>query len=496
MNANAPIANDATHTPATGVIIIGAGFAGLAMAMRLRAEGRTDFVILEAADSLGGTWLFNAYPGAACDVPSHLYSLSFALNPDWSRVYSGQAEILSYIQNVASSHGVISHIRFQAAVNRARFDESRGIWEVTTEDGRHFVAPVLVSGCGGLHRPALPNIPGLETFAGPCFHSARWPANAALAGKKVAVIGTGASAVQIVPAIVDEVETLDLFQRTPPWILPRPDRAYTPSERWVNRKVPGAARLRRLAVYWRNETIAVAFVRKPALMAIARAMAVKHIARQVKDPELRRIVTPNYTIGCKRILMSNDYYRALQRPGVRVHTAPISAIEPTGIRTQDGALHAVDALVLATGFQAADNAAPFPILGRGGVSLGDVWQDGAAAYRGTTVSGFPNLFLLVGPNTGLGHSSMIFIIESQVAYVVDALRKMRKQGLRWMDVRRSAQDTWNDEVQTKLANTVWASGCNSWYQNQNGRNTTLWPGFTFGFRWATRRVQLRDYEVA
>ncbi|MGE0708066.1 MAG: flavin-containing monooxygenase [Planctomycetota bacterium] len=475
------------------VVIVGAGFAGLGMAAALRERGLEDFVVLEAAAGLGGTWRDNVYPGAACDVQSVLYSFSFAQHPGWTREFAPQAEILAYMEEVAAARGLTPHLRYGRRVTSARFDEARGRWELETACGERYAARALVTATGGLSRPREPDIPGLAEFEGPRFHTARWETGADLSGR-IGVIGTGASAIQVVPELAPSARALSLFQRTPPWIVPRADRARGAFSRGLWRWCPPLQRLARWLTYWRLESRVVAFALQPSLMRLVERVARQHLREQVPDPELRARLTPDYVIGCKRILLSDDYYPALQRENVELVTEAIERITPRGVRTADGRERELDALVLATGFHAADAMAPFPLLGRGGRSLDEAWRAGAAAYKGTTVSGFPNLFLLVGPNTGLGHSSMILMIESQVAYAAGAIRRLLARDLLLLDVRPDVQARYNERLQARLAGTVWASGCQSWYRSASGQNTTLWPGFTFEFRLRTRRFDAGSYE--
>ena len=478
------------------VLIIGTGFAGLGMAIRLKQAGIDDFTILEKASSLGGTWRDNHYPGAACDVPSPLYSFSFEPNPRWSRLFAPQREILAYLEHCADKYGLRKHIRFDCGVTRAVFDEKRGQWEVQTTDGQTLRARSIVAGCGGLSKPSLPDIPGLKSFAGKVFHTARWDHSHALEGKRVAVIGTGASAIQVVPAIAPQVASLKLFQRTPPWIIPKPDPSFSARAQGVFAKVPAVQRLTRNAIYWLLEAFALGFVIDPRLMKPRQNQALAYLARAVKDPVLREKLTPKYTIGCKRILFTNDYFPAVQRDNVELVTDAIDHIDENGVVTKDGARRDVDAIVLATGFQAAEACAPFEVVGRQGRDLATVWRDGAEAYLGTTVAGFPNFFTIVGPNTGLGHSSMVFMIESQVQYILSALRLMRDRHLKTVDVQEGAQARYNQRLHERLNNTVWSKGgCTSWYQTRSGKNTTLWPGFTFEYRLKTRRFDPRPYEL-
>jgi cation diffusion facilitator CzcD-associated flavoprotein CzcO len=478
------------------VLIVGTGFAGLGMGIRLKQAGFHDFTILEQAGSLGGTWRDNDYPGAACDVPSYLYSFSFEQNPRWSRSFGAQGEILAYMNHCAEKYGLLPHIQYGAEITRAAFDERVGVWDVRTKDGRTFHAQALVTGCGGLSRPSYPDIPGLSTFGGKTFHSARWDRSYPLEGKRVGVIGTGASAIQIVPAIAPKVGKLDVYQRTPPWIVPKPDFAIPAPVKETFRAAPALQRLARTAVYWALESRAYAFVVNPKRLKNAEPVALRYLAARVKDPVLRAKLTPSYTIGCKRILLSNEYFEAVQRQNVELITEGIERITPAGVLTKDGKEHPLDALVCATGFQAAEAVAPFEIRGRGGRALNDEWKSGAEAYLGTTVSGFPNLFMLVGPNTGLGHNSMVFIIESQVEYVLGAIRAMKEKTLQSVDVKPEVQRAYNERLQARMAKTVWSTGgCKAWYTTRDGKNTTLWPGFTFEYRLRTRRFDPSNYEL-
>lgn len=477
------------------VIVVGTGFAGLGMAIRLRQQGMTDFVVLERAGDVGGTWRDNGYPGCACDVPSHLYSFSFELNPSWSRSFSSQQEIWAYLQRCTDSYGVRPHIRFHHEVLDAAWDHTRCRWRVRTNHGE-LTSDVLVTGTGALSDPSIPDIPGLKSFQGAVFHSAQWDHDYDLTGKRVAVVGTGASAVQFVPQIQPAAAELTVFQRTPPWILPRNDRDNSDLERRLYRRVPGLQRLVRSGIYWARELSVPGFTRNPRLLKVAELIARRHLRRQVPDPALRAKLTPGYTIGCKRILLSDDYLPALARSNVDVVTAGLAEVGPDWVRAADGTRKDVDAIIFGTGFHVTDMPVAARIRGRDGRTLADTWSEGAQAHRGTTVAGFPNLFMLVGPNTGLGHTSMIYMIESQVAYTVDALRYLRRSGAGAVEVRPEAQAAYNDAVQSRMERTVWsAGGCMSWYLDPQGRNTTLWPTFTWRFRRATRTFRPDEYLV-
>jgi cation diffusion facilitator CzcD-associated flavoprotein CzcO len=478
------------------VLVIGTGFAGIGMGIRLKKAGLNHFTILEEAQGVGGTWRDNHYPGAACDVPSHLYSFSFEPYPKWTRAFAPQKEILEYLEHCTTKYGLRPHLRFGARVTKATFDERAGVWEVETSDGRTWRARALVSGVGGLSQPSYPDIEGLETFAGKTFHSARWDHDFPLEGKTVGVVGTGASAIQIVPEIAPRVGTMHLFQRTPPWIMPKEDRDIRPIEQAVFRRAPSVQQLARAGIYAMLEWRAVAFCVEPRLLKKAEPLALRYLARRVKDPVLREKLTPKYTLGCKRILLSNDYFEAVQRENVEVVTDGIARVTPGGVITKDGRERRLDALVLATGFKAADWTLPFVTRGLGGRDLAETWSGGAQAYLGTTISGFPNLFTIVGPNTGLGHNSMVFMIESQIAYVMDCIETMRAKKLKYVDVKPEAQARYNDEIQARLEKTVWnTGGCASWYRTKDGKNTTLWPGFTVEFRMRTRRFDPAPYHL-
>jgi cation diffusion facilitator CzcD-associated flavoprotein CzcO len=480
------------------IAIIGAGFAGLGMAIRLRQEGVDDFVVLERAPSLGGVWRDNRYPGVACDVPAHLYSYSFEPNPRWTRFFAPQREILAYLERCADKYDVRRHIRFGAGVQALVFDEDRQVWTITTEGGSVFEADVVVCASGlALTQPKLPPITGLDTFEGSLFHSSRWNQDEPLDGRRVAVVGTGASAIQIVPAIAPRVGRLTVFQRTAPWVVARPDHEIGPRAQGLFERHPAAQKVLRGAIYTLLETFAVGFVVDPRVNRARQALALRFLAKSVADPALRAKLTPTFTLGCKRVLFSSDYLPALQRPNVELVTERIARIEGSEIVTEDGARREVDAIVCATGFEAADAQLAFDVVGRSGRSLRDAWsREGASAYLGCSVAGFPNFFMLIGPNTGLGHSSMIYMMESQMAYVLDALAQMRAADLATLEVRREAQERYNARLQERLAKTVWMTGgCASWYVSQSGKNTTLWPGFTWEFRLRTRRFDRDAYAL-
>jgi cation diffusion facilitator CzcD-associated flavoprotein CzcO len=474
--------------------VIGSGFAGLATAIGLKREGRHDFVVLERADALGGTWRDNSYPGCACDVPSHLYSFSFAPNPDWTRAFSPQPEIEAYLRRTAQEHGVLPHVHYGAELQRAEWDEAAQLWHLTTARGS-LDAELLVLGTGGLSDPLVPDIAGLDTFAGTTFHSATWDHDHDLSGERVAVIGTGASAVQFVPAIQPQVGHLTLFQRTPPWVLPRRDRRISKPERLLYKKIPALQRAARTGIYWGRETWVLGFAFEQRVMELAEKQARAFLAKQVPDPQLRAKLTPGFRLGCKRVLLSNTYFPALTKPNVDVVTDRITEVRPHAVVTEDGREHPVDTIILGTGFRITDPPVAERIVGRDGVTLKEHWADGGIrALHGAMTSGFPNLFYLAGPNTGLGHSSMVFIIETQVAYLLDALRELDARGLATFEPREDVEERYNARVQKRLQRTVWnTGGCASWYLDRNGRNTTLWPTFTFLFRRQLQRFDLAEY---
>ncbi|AZD75399.1 flavin-containing monooxygenase [Pseudomonas chlororaphis] len=479
------------------VLIIGAGFSGIGMAINLRQRGEQDFLILEQEAGVGGTWWVNQYPGCACDIPSHLYSFSFEPNPDWSRRYSPQPEIRDYLRHCADKYQVLQHCCFNTAVTGLRWLEERALWQVTDARGGVRFAQVVVAGTGALSTPDYPQLPGLERFKGRVFHSQQWDHEYALAGKRVGVIGTGASAIQFVPQIQPQVASLAVFQRTPPWIIPKPDRAFSTTGQRLLRRFPAVQRLLRGLIYTAHETRVFGFVFNPRLMALHKWLALNLLRRQVKDPELRRRLTPDYAIGCKRILLSNDYFPALAQANTRLVTSGIREVTEDALITVDGQRHALDALIFGTGFKART---PFPagmILGRGGVDIVDTWQQGSEAYKGTTVSGFPNLFLLMGPNTGLGHNSIVYMIESQIAYILGALDTLQRLGVTSVDVDPQAQARFNQGLRHRLRGAVWSVGsCQSWYVDpHSGRNVALWPGFSWQFRQQTRYFDAEAYRL-
>ncbi|HKP89499.1 MAG TPA: NAD(P)/FAD-dependent oxidoreductase [Thermoleophilaceae bacterium] len=479
----------------TRVAIVGAGFSGICMAIRLRQEGIEDFVVLERAGEVGGTWRDNTYPGCQCDIPSALYSFSFAPNPDWTRFYPLQTEIKDYLRRCARDFGVTPHIRFGHEVTGAAWDDDAGQWRLETAGGP-LSADVVVGGMGGLSEPATPDIPGLEGFEGTRFHSAQWDHAHDLSGERVAVIGTGASAVQFVPRIQRQVGTLHLFQRTPSWVLPDPDRRVSGFERGLFRRLPLTQRLLRAGIYFGHEATVLGTIVNRRLSSGLELVARRHLRSQVRDPELRARLTPDYTIGCKRITLSNSYYPAICQPNVELVTDPIREVRPRSIVTADGTERELDTLILGTGFRVHDNPSFARVRGRGGSTLGDAWAGSPRAFLGTAIAGFPNLFLLVGPNSAGGYNSIVFTTEAHVNYVIACLRAMDDRGLRSVEVRSDVYDEFNRYADKRLRASVWnEGGCASWYLDANGRNGVWWPGFTWRLWQRTRRFDASDYEL-
>jgi cation diffusion facilitator CzcD-associated flavoprotein CzcO len=477
-------------TQHTRIAIVGTGFAGLGMAIRLRQEGERDFVLLERADDIGGTWRDNTYPGCRCDVPSHLYSFSFAPNPNWSSTFSPQSEILDYLKDCAERHGVLPHVRFETELESASWDDEDGLWRIETSQGP-LTAEILISGQGPLSDPSLPEVPGIDSFEGTAFHSAQWDHDHDLTGERVAVVGTGASAIQFVPEIQPKVSSLHVFQRTAPWVIPHRNRPLRRWERAIYRLFPPAQLAMRAAIYWARESFVLQF-RHRAVGRLLERIPMMHMRKQIRDPELREKLTPGYSIGCKRILPTNEWYPALAQPNVEVITEGITEIRPHSVVAADGSEREVDTIIFGTGFHVTDVPIADRIEGRDGRTLAETWQGSMQAYKGTTVAGFPNLFFLVGPNTGLGHTSIVFMIESQIAYVLDALRAMRRRGAEVLEVRREVQAAYNAELDRMTEGTVWVTGgCTSYYIDRNGHNSALWPTYTWPFR---RR--LREFDAA
>jgi cation diffusion facilitator CzcD-associated flavoprotein CzcO len=479
------------------IAIIGAGFAGIGTAIRLRQAGIESFTIFERADEIGGTWRDNTYPGAACDVPSHVYSFSFEPNPCWSRAFAESGEIQDYLLRVVDKWQLRSRMRLGTEIVDARFEEGSGTWTLTTQNDETVTARVVISGVGGLVDPSLPDIKGLSSFGGEIFHTARWRHDYDLRGRNVAVIGTGASAVQVVPSIASEVERLTVFQRTAAWVMPKRDKRYSEQAKQRFARFPALLLSSRLAKYWLSEVFGpMVFLDAPRLSAIAEKGSLAHLRASVADPELRTKLTPDFQFGCKRILISDDYWSTFERENVDLVTDPIEEVRHDGIQAADGRVHAADVIVLATGFALGLATAPFPVTGRGGRTLADAWSGGAVAYKGMTVPGFPNWFILMGPNTGPGHTSVLVYTEAQIAYALQAIEKLRAGGLKYLDVRQEVVDRYNAGIQGRMKHMAWSSGCNSWYLSDDGSNHALYPGFAAEYVLRTRKFKPSEYEIA
>ena len=474
--------------PHVRLAIVGSGFSGLAVARQAMADGIDDLAIFERDDEPGGTWRDNRYPGCQCDVPSHLYSYSFAPNPDWTRAFAPAEEIYDYTLRCIEDFDVADKIHLGHEVLDARWDDDGQLWRIETTGGA-CTANLLVGGQGPLSEPVIPEVAGIDRFAGPQMHSAHWDHDLDLTGKRVAVVGTGASAIQIVPSIQPIVDELVVFQRTPAWIVPRLDHDIPSATRSLFRRLPIAQRAVRTWIYWTRELLVLGMTGKvPKLLDLVGEGSRTFLEATVHDPGLRAKLTPDYSPGCKRLLLSNDFYPAVAAPNCTLVTAGVAEVTETGIVDAAGTEHEVDAIVWATGFRATDHPLNDRVHGRDGRSLAQVWRDeGMSAHLGTTVHGFPNLFLMVGPNTGLGHNSIIFMIECQVRYLSEAWNAMRAHGAATLEVTRPAQAAFAQEMQDRLDGTVWLSGCASWYLDDEGRNTTLWPGFTWQYWLRTRR---------
>ncbi len=474
------------------MVVVGAGFGGIAAAIELRRHGFRDITILEAAPRLGGTWLHNTYPGAACDVPSHLYSFSFAQRRDWSRLCSGQGEILDYLESVARDHGVEGLVVCDTQVTACAWDDETAQWSVATARGDSHAADALVIATGQLHQPAHPRIPGIETFAGPSFHSARWDHDVPLAGRRLAVVGTGASAVQLVPEVAEQAAKVTVFQRTGNWFLPRRNRPYPRAIRTLVERVPGVQALRRRFMFQYCEALTLA-IRHPATIGrLLKLCSIAFMRRQLRDRELRRKVWPDYTFGCKRILFSSAFLPALQRPDVELVTEAIAAVTDEGVVAADGTLHEADVLIYATGFKANDFMFPMEVAGRESRSLRDDWAAGAHAHLGMTVPGYPSMFILYGPNTNTSGGSIIAYLEAQAAYVRQALALVRDSGSRAIEVRPEVEAASDAEIQQRFQGTAWTR-CDSWYRDEDGRIVANWPGYMREYLQATRELDPGEY---
>jgi len=483
--------------PTYQVGIIGAGFGGLIAALKLKHSGRSSFVIFERAAEIGGTWRDNVYPGCACDVPSLVYSIATEPNPDWNSAFSKQPDILRYLKNVVAKNDLAEHIRFDSDITGLEFLEEEGCWQVTDRNGAMTTVKMIMLATGPLNRPVIPNFKGLETFKGKKFHSSAWDNTCDLKGKRVAVIGTGASAIQIVPNIAPEVAHLSVFQRTPAWIAPRNDRKISSFEKTLFNYFPFMQRGFRELRYWLAEFLGKAFVGNETVSKLSSSIALQKLKKEVNDQKIRQKLTPQYKIGCKRVLLSDDYYPAFNRPNVQLITDPIDQITANGIVTTDGNIHPIDVIVFATGFEAADIKVYTKILGKNGTNLIDLWaMTGAQAYHGTTVSGYPNLAFILGPNTGLGHNSVLHMMESQMTYILQYLTLLENSGdTAYLDIQEAIQKAYNENLQKQFDGTVWASGCRSWYMNKNGLNTTLYPRLTVQYRKETEKINKNDYQI-
>lgn len=484
----------ATETPTPRVAIIGTGFGGLGMAIRLQQAGITDVTVFEKADAVGGTWRDNTYPGSGCDLPSHLYSLSFAPNSEWTRKFPEQAEILDYLERTADDFDVRRLIHFRAEVTALAFDDATSTWTVTLADGTTHVVDAVVAATGQLNRPHVPALEGLDTFAGTAFHSARWDHDHDLAGRDVAVVGVGASAIQFVPAIADQVRSLTLFQRSVNYVAPKPDGPIGERARRLLRSFAPARLAYRASIYLRFEWRFLMFRQGSRLGEAGRRRFRSGLAPMANDRLPPEALIPDYPLGCRRILISNDWYPTLLAPHVTVVTDGIDHIEPDAV-VAGGRRFEADTLIFGTGFTSTDFLSPIEVTGREGRRLAEAWAQGAEAHLGITVTGFPNLFLLYGPNTNLGHNSIIFMLERQIAYTVRCLRRLATEGLAWVDVRPEAQAASNARLATELGRTVWGGACHSWYKDARGRITNNWSTFTYRYWWRTRRPQPADFEV-
>ncbi|MFD8084139.1 flavin-containing monooxygenase [Kitasatospora sp. NPDC059722] len=477
------------------VAIIGTGFSGLGTAIRLLQTGTDDFLVFERADDLGGTWRDNTYPGCACDVQAHLYSFSFARNPHWKSTFATQSEVHDYLRDCAHKHGVLPYLRYNHELLTAHWNDTHHHWDLHTTGGR-YTTQFLITGTGYLSTPAIPDIPGIHTFTGTLFHSAQWNHHHNLTGRTIAVIGTGASAIQFLPHIQPQAARLDLYQRTPPWIAPKPDKPNTPRHTWMLRHLPGYQQFRRNFNKHGREIIAY-FMSRPTRTTAMKNMATTHLKKSVPDPHLRTLLTPDYTIGCKRLLFSNTWYPAIQQPNVNIITTPIKNIGPTHITTTDGTTRHIDTIILATGFTPTNQPITHRIHNANGTTLNQTWtQHGIQAHRGTTIHGYPNLFMLLGPNTTLGHSSQTVIIEAQITYIIQALKTTTTHNITSLHPRHQAQTHYNTQLQNKLKNTVWNTGnCHSWYHDTHGNNPTIWPTYTHTYHKQTNHFDHTNYQT-
>lgn len=487
-------ANSSLNTPHARIAIIGAGFGGLAMAIRLLESNIQDFIILEKASEIGGTWRENQYPGAACDVQSHLYSLSFSPKTDWSKRYAEAPEIYQYMQTLTTQHQLQSYIRFNTEVSSARYLENKCIWELKLNQTEILTAQFVIFASGPLHVPQIPYIAGIEKFTGKVFHSSQWDHNYDLNNKNVASIGTGGSAIQYIPEIAEKVKQLYVLQRTAAWVIPRDERRYLPLEKTLFKRFDWFRKIHRARLYWSNESRVVPIM-KPQVMKYAQKLAEAYIRHQVKDSATAEKLVPNYIMGCKRILVSNKYYPSFNRKNVELVTDDILELTEDSIITQDGKKRAIDCLIYGTGFVTNPRIylKSFSCTGLNHVELTEAWKNGAESYYGISTKGFPNLFQLLGPNTVLGHNSVIFMIESQVNYILQLIEMTQKTQSQAIVVKADTQDQFNQHLQSQFTNTIWQSGCVSWYQQEDGKNFSLWPTYTWKYWLKTRKVNPADY---
>jgi cation diffusion facilitator CzcD-associated flavoprotein CzcO len=476
------------------IAVVGGGFGGVGAAVMLKREGYEDVTVFEKGERVGGVWQHNTYPGAACDIPSHFYEYSFAPNR-WSRRFSPGPEIRAYVEGVAKRFGVLDRVRTDTEVTSACWQEGSGRWLLETSAGSH-EADVLLAACGQLSVPKVPPIRGLDSFQGPAFHTAEWRHDVALAGKRVAVIGTGCSAIQVVPAIQPEVAQLDVYQRSPGWTFPKGDFEYSPRARMLFKRLPALRRLDRASVYAFQEFGAAAMTSKPWLLPILRAIAKRQINSAIADPELRLKVTPSDEVGCKRVMLTDDWYPTLAEHNVELVAERIDSVTPDGIRDATGVERSVDALILATGFASHDFVAPMEISGRGGRTLAEEWSEVARAYLGLSVPSFPNLFLLYGPNTNGGTGSVVNTLECGISHVLAALREMERGGAERIEVRTEAAAEFDRELRAALAKTVWHSGCTNWYVDENGNDPSNWPWLWSTYRRRTERLEPGTYALS
>jgi cation diffusion facilitator CzcD-associated flavoprotein CzcO len=474
------------------VIVIGAGFAGLAAAAKLREAGVDDFVILERAERVGGTWRDTVYPGAEVDVPSWLYSLSFVPNPEWSKLNCSAPEILGYIEGIVTRFGLSPHLRFGAEVVRAEFDVAAGGWVVTTADGREFAARAVIAAEGVFSNSRYPDLPGFEEFSGECILSARWPRDRDLTGKRVAVVGTGASAVQIIPELVKQAEHVSVFQRTPAWALPRLNFEVPQWLKWALRRFPALQRTLRYGLFLWFEILVSGSIRVSPLTTLVEAVSRRHLRTQVNDPELRRQLTPAHRIGCKRPVLTNAFYPALQQPNCSLVPFGVVGITPAGLRAADGSEHKADCIVFATGYDVGGRGVAFDVIGKDGRLLGQEWAQGMVGYKSVQVSGYPNFFWIMGPNS-FAHTSLLLFVEAQVGYVVRAVKEILRLNLRELDVRPDAQAAHNRTLQRKLTRSTFATGCQSWYLTDDGYIDTAFPGTVRAYRRQMAAIEMRDY---